>query len=96
MPRGVECIYLNPTKVLQEGHELVNLQTGELINRPVIKVAPMPNWVIKRIEELATSQGMKTFKFFNRKKEEVLFSDPDYETGVDDDDDDEKEEDEKK
>lgn len=92
MPRGVECIYLNPTKDLQEGHELMNLQTGELINRPVIKAAPMPNWAIKRVEELATSQGMKTLKFFNRKKEEVSFSDPDHETGVDDDDD-EKEED---
>ena len=91
MPRGVECIYLNPTKDLQEGHELMNLQTGELINRPVIKAAPMPNWAIKRVEELATSQGMKTLKFFNRKKEEVSFSDPDHETGVDDDD--EKEED---
>jgi len=35
---------------------------------------------------------MKTLKFFNRKKEEVLFSDLDYATGVDDDN--KKEEDE--
>ena len=86
MPKGNEYVYLNPTKDLQEGHELMNLQTGELINRPVIKAAPMPNWAIKRVEELATSQGMKTLKFFNRRREEVSFSDPDHETGVDDDD----------
>ena len=92
MPRGVECIYLNPTIDLQEGHELMNLQTGELINRPVIKAAPMPNWAIKRVEKLATSQGMKTLKFFNRRREEVSFSDPDHETGVDDDDDDDEKE----
>jgi len=34
MPRGVECIYLNATKDLQEGHELMNLQTGDLITDP--------------------------------------------------------------
>ena len=48
MPREVECIYLNPKKYLQEGHELMNLRTGELTNRPVIKAAPMPNWAIRR------------------------------------------------
>ena len=64
MPRGVECIYLNATKDLQEGHELMNLQTGDLINRPVVKAAPMPNWAIRRVEELAIAQGMKSLKFF--------------------------------
>ena len=42
-------------------------------------------------KKIAIAKG--TLKFFNRKKEEVSFSDPDHETGVDDDDD-EKEEDE--
>jgi len=82
MPSGVECIYLNATKDLQEGHELMSLQTGDLINRPVVKAAPMPNWAIRRVEELAMTQGMKSLKFFNRKREEILFSDPDHETGV--------------
>ena len=64
MPRGVECIYLNATKDLQEGHELMNLQTGGLNNRPVVKAAPMPNWAIRRVEELAIAQGMKSLKVF--------------------------------
>jgi len=81
MPIGVECVYLNASKDLQEGHELMNLQTGDLINRPVVKAAPMPNWTIRRVEELAIAQVMKSLKF-NRKREETLFSDPDYETGV--------------
>ena len=78
MPRGVECIYLNSTTDLQEGHELMNLRTGELINRPVIKAAPMPNWAIRRVEELAIAQGMKSLKFFYRKREEIFFNDPDH------------------
>jgi len=74
----VECIYLNSTKDLQEGHELMNLRTGELINRPVNKAAPMTNRTIRRVEGLAIAQGMKSLKFFNRKREEILFSDPDH------------------
>ena len=82
MPRGVECIYLNPTKDMQEGHELMNLQTGELISRPFVKAAPMPQWAIERVENLGRSQGMKSLKFYNRKREEILPSDPDIDTGV--------------
>ena len=32
----------NRVKDLQEGHELMNLQTGESISRPFVKAAPMP------------------------------------------------------
>ena len=63
---------------LQEGHELMNLQTGELISRPFVKAAPMPQWVIERVENLGRAQGMKSLKFFNRKREEILFNDPDH------------------
>ena len=55
MPRGVECIYLNPTKDLQEGYELMNFWTGELINKPVIKAALMPNWTIRRVVLLGSN-----------------------------------------
>lgn len=82
MPRGIECIYLNPTKDLQAGHELMNLQTGELLHRPHVKEAPMPEWVITRVEELGRAQGMKSLKFFNRKREDITSHDPDLETGV--------------
>ena len=82
MPRGVECIYLNPTKDMQEGHELMNLQTGELISRPFVKAAPMPQWAIERVENLGRAQGMKSLKFYNRKREEIFPSDPDIDTGV--------------
>jgi len=68
MPRGVECIYLNATKDLQEGHELMNLQTGELMKKLVIKAAPMSKWEIRRVEELAIAQGIRSLKFFNRER----------------------------
>jgi len=42
----------------------------------------MPNWAIRRVKELAMTQEMKTSKFFIRKREDILFSDPDHETRV--------------
>ena len=37
----------------------------------------MTRLVIARVEELAASQGYKTLKFFNRKKQEVILQDID-------------------
>jgi len=42
----------------------------------------MPNLTIRRVEELGIAQGMKSLKFFNRKREEISFNDPDHEPGV--------------
>ena len=38
--------------------------------------------VISEVEELATQQGYKTLKFFNRKKEEMILEDIDLLTGL--------------
>ena len=67
-PRTIDGIYLRPTKTLQGGHEILDLNTNRVITRPKVTVIPISDIVIKRVEEMATEQGIKTLKFLNRKK----------------------------
>ena len=76
MARRIGCIYLRPvTENIQGGHELLDLQTGEVIKRPLggVKQYVITDSVIKRVEELATRQGFQSLKFYNRKREEVAW-----------------------
>ena len=76
MARRIGCIYSRPvTENIQGGHELLDLQTGEVIKRPLggVKQYVITDSVIRRIEELATRQGFQSLKFYNRKKEEVAW-----------------------
>ena len=76
MARRIGCIYLRPvTENIQGGHELLDLQTGEVIKRPLggVKQYVITDSVIRRVEELATRQGFQSLKFYNRKKEEVAW-----------------------
>lgn len=93
MPRTIDAIYLRPAPNLQGGHELMDLQSGLKITRPKVTQCAMTNTVIRRVEELAARQGHKTLKFFNRKKEEIIFPDADLTAGVNWREDDEEYED---
>ena len=67
----------------QGGHELLDLTTGAVITRGgKITEVPIKDMVVKRVEELAEKQGFKSLKFFNRKKQEILFHDADLLAGV--------------
>ena len=54
----------------------------------------MPTWAITSVEDIGIAQEMKSLQFFNRKKEKVLFNNPDNERGGywDEDIDDEEDE----
>ena len=83
MSRRIDGIYLRPTTTLQEGHILMDLQTGREFTRARVVKTPITDHVIKRVEQIATAQGFKSLKFFNRKNEAVIFPDADRITGVD-------------
>ena len=60
----------------------MNLSTGKLVTCAKITTCKMTELVIKAVEKFASDQGFKSLKFFNRKKEEILFKDSDLFTGV--------------
>jgi len=70
-----------PNKTFARRAQVNECPNWRVNQRPVIKAAPMSNWAINRV-----SQGMKTLKFFNIKKEVVLFSDSEQKAGMNDDD----------
>ena len=57
--RGIDCIYLRPVK---NGHELMSLQSGQLINRPFVTLIPMTKDVIDVVNALGAAQGMNGLK----------------------------------
>ena len=67
-PRTVDAIYLRPLKNKQGGHEIMNLQTGKVITRNVVKEYPITDLVIKAVETMAEEQGIKTLKITGRNK----------------------------
>jgi len=80
MARRIGCIYSRPmTENNQGGHELLDLQTGEAIKRPLggVKQCVITEPVIQRVEELATKQIFQSLKFYNRKREEAVWDRPD-------------------
>ena len=64
MSRRIDGIYLRPTMILQEGHILMDLQTGREFARARVVKTPITDHVIKRVEQIATGQGFKSLKFF--------------------------------
>jgi len=63
MARRIGCIYLRfVTENIQGGHELLDLQKGEVIKRPLggVKQCVITNSVIQQVRELATKQGFQS------------------------------------
>ena len=89
-----EAVY--PTTI-QGGHKVLDLRTKRVITRQKVTPIPISDAIIDKVESLAAAQGIKSLKFFNRKKQE-LFEDADinllagvvdYESNDDNDDNDE-------
>ena len=74
-PRGLDVIYLRPLSELQGGHEVLHLATGRVINRPKFTPVVMTEMVIRRVENMAKEQGLKSCKFYNRQRNLLLADD---------------------
>ena len=77
-PRTIDCIYLDYDHASTDGgHILMDLATGREIRRSQVKECVMTPLVIKRVEQLAANQGIKTLRFLDRKNKEIIFDDSD-------------------
>jgi hypothetical protein len=52
---------------MQGGHELLDLNSGQVITRVRVTQIPITDMVIKAIEQIAKDQGFRTLKFKNKK-----------------------------
>ena len=80
-PRTIDAIYLRPTKTIQGGHEVLDLRSNRVITRPKVTAIPVTDLIIEKVEAMATEQGIKSLKFFDRKKKQ-LYNDTDLSAGV--------------
>ena len=69
LPRSIDCIYLRPSPDMPNGHNLMDLYTGELIRRPpkIITPCEMTRDIVRRVEAMAKKQGVRSLKFKYRK-----------------------------
>jgi hypothetical protein len=82
--RTLEAIYLRPAQNQQGGHELTDLNSGQLVSRNIVHEIPVTDVVIKAVENMAYQQGFKSLKLKNRNG--VIYHDADWIVGVDYDD----------
>ena len=82
--RTLDAIYLRPAQNQQGGHELMDLNSGQVITRNIVHEIPVTDVVIKAVENMAYGQGFKSLKFYNRNG--VIYHDADWIAGVDYDD----------
>eukprot|EP00957_Ditylum_brightwellii_P183861 14004833-Ditylum_brightwellii.AAC.1 len=77
--RTVGAIALGPSFNLQGGYKFLNISTGKLIHRRDFTELPMPDSIIKKIENMAEQEGQDgAIIFTNRAGKEIkdiLFSD---------------------
>jgi hypothetical protein len=79
--RTLDAVYLRRVHNQQGGHELMDLNNGQLITQNIVQEISVTNVVIKAIETMAYAQGFKSLKFNNRHG--VIFHDEDWIAGVD-------------
>ncbi len=53
--RTIDCLYLQPASNLQEGHEVMHIQTGELMKVRRLTKVPMTQAVIDAVNKLVAS-----------------------------------------
>jgi hypothetical protein len=82
--RTLDAIYLRPAQNQQGGHELMDLDSGQLISRNIVHEIPVTGVIIKAVEDMAYQQGSKSLKF--KKRNSVIYYNADWIAGVDCDD----------
>ena len=60
----------------------MNLAAGRMIHRLKVDACTMTRMVVNRVELLATGQGYKSLKFFNRKRQEMILENSELLVGV--------------
>ena len=65
--RTIDVIYLQPDENKQVGYHVMNLNTGQIVNRRKFIPAPLPSIVQQLVELMAYDQGIKKIKFTNKK-----------------------------
>jgi hypothetical protein len=60
--RILDAIYLCPAQNIQGGHELMDLNSGQLITRNIVHKIPKTNLVIKAAGNMAYQQAFKSLK----------------------------------
>ncbi len=108
-PRSLDCIYLRPTDNIQGGHEVLHLQTNQVVKRRTLTPAVVTPTIVKMVHRLAELDGMpKGLKIHNRTNQvlfdsawiagvdynEELFDDEDYDFDKESESDDEEDEEE--
>jgi hypothetical protein len=58
--RTLDAIYLRPAQNQKGGHELMDLNSGQLISRNIVHKIPVTDVVIKAVERMAYNQGFKS------------------------------------
>ena len=79
--RTVDGIYLKPTRNMQEGHWILDLNTEQKIRRSKVEVFPITSQVIKKVEDMAAREGVKDLRYYNKNGDVIL--DADLLAGVD-------------
>jgi len=82
-PRIVDAIYLRATTGYQGGHELFTLHTQQVITRSRAVEIPATDHIIRRVQLMATSQGIHSLKFTDKKNQPFQDADADWIAGVD-------------
>ena len=67
-PRALDGIYLRPTVDRQNGHEVMNLATGQVVVRPRVWKVPLTPSVLRTVHCMAKRQGMTSLKLLGRNK----------------------------
>jgi hypothetical protein len=70
--RTLDVIYLRPAQNQQGGHELMDLNSGQLITRNIVREIPVTNVAIKAVENMPYRQGFRSLKFYNRNGESSI------------------------
>ena len=75
VPRTIGGIYLRPCWDRQGGHELMHLETGEVVTRQNIVAILITANVITAVEKMAEAQGVKSMKIVRRNNIRILPAD---------------------
>ena len=86
-PRTLYAIYLRPEKTARGGHELMDLNTGNVVTRQVVKEVPVTAVVVKAVEALAERDDVQSLKITNRAGVVLHDADLEYDTDEDDEED---------
>ena len=70
--RTCSAIYLCVSTNIQEGHEVMALDTGYELSTQKVTKLPISDVVIKRVEEIAKNQGFKVLQFANRRGQPIF------------------------